>query len=137
MITRFYKGTSALIPYRGKYDWNPHIRLQYCLLLPLLAFTAGCASLRYCGSDEPWLGVDKQKHFLASAAMSAGITAAASTGMDSEDALAVGIISATGAGVTKEWYDSEVKKTCFSWKDLAWDFIGASIGASMAAAATD
>jgi len=137
MNVRIYKGTSTLMLYQGKYEHGRGKLLPYCILLSAYMFTIGCSGLHFCGPEESWLGDDKQKHFLVSAAMGAGITAAASSGMDTEEAVAAGILSTTGVGVIKEWHDSEVKKTCFSWKDLVWNFIGASMGATMAAAATD
>jgi len=123
--------------YQGKYDRKGRNVLRYWMLLAILMCSGGCANLNYCGREESWRGEDKQQHFLASAVLGAGITAAASSGMDTEEAFAVGVITTTGIGLTKEWYDSEVKKTCFSWKDLIWDIIGASVGATMAAAATE
>ena len=41
------------------------------------------------------------------------------------------------AGLGKETYDLRVKGTCWSWRDVFWDFLGASAGASLAATLVD
>ncbi|HMP91200.1 MAG TPA: hypothetical protein PJ991_13450 [Kiritimatiellia bacterium] len=106
-------------------------------LLTWTTFVSGCANFRSCGGGDDWWGPDKKKHFAASAAIGAGTTLAVSTRADTADAAAIGFATATAAGAAKEWYDLNIKKTCWSWKDLVWDIIGASVGASLAAWAVD
>lgn len=137
MNVRINKATSTRLSHRGKYAIRGPARVGAMVTIALLLLNTGCAGLRYCGSDDPWLGVDKQKHFAASALLGAGITAAASSGLDSEDAAAAGIAAAMGAGLVKERRDCKKPGGCFSWKDLVWNFIGASVGASLVAAAAD
>jgi putative lipoprotein len=129
MTNRFYKASSPLKVYRGKYG--------YALLAVLLGINSGCANFRSCGQDDPWLGPDKVKHFTAAALIGGGATALAATETDTGEAAAIGWTVAVGAGLAKEHYDLRVKKTCFSWKDLAWDVIGASVGVSIAAWAAE
>jgi len=133
MPKRFYKASSPLIPYRGKYE-NEIRGALFCLLLLI---QTGCAGFRTCGPDDSWRGNDKFKHFAAASVIGAGATAIASSEYDSGDAAVIGMSTAMAAGLGKEWYDLRVKNTCFSWKDLAWDFLGASVGVSLAAWATD
>lgn len=76
------------------------------------------------------------KHVAASGLIAGGVTAA----MESEgrdQAFAAGIAGAMAAGAGKEWYDLTVKKACWSWKDLVWDFVGASAGATIALQITE
>jgi len=126
-MNRFYKASSPLIVYRGKYG--------FALMAVVLIFNTGCASFRGCGPDDAWLGPDKVKHFTATALIGGGVTLLADDETDSPEAL--GWSAAVAAGYAKEIYDLRVKKTCFSWKDLAWDIIGASAGVTLAAWAND
>jgi putative lipoprotein len=71
------------------------------------------------------------RHFLKTA--SATTLAAESTTRD--EALFIGIGFSVGMGTLKETHDLTVKNTCFSWKDLAWDLLGATAGATAAHAA--
>lgn len=123
MMNQFYKASSPLIVYRGKYG--------FALLATLLIINTGCASFRSCGRDDLWLGQDKARHFTAAAVIGGGVTLLADDETDS--AAAIGWSTAVATGVAKEVYDLRVKKTCFSWKDLAWDIAGASVGVSIAA----
>jgi uncharacterized protein YfiM (DUF2279 family) len=132
MPKRFYKADSPLIPYRGKQAGQT---LPF-LLLGLLV-VSGCTGFRACDQNESWTGSDKAKHFTAAAIIGGGVTAIATQETDSTEAATIGMATAMAAGLGKEWYDLEVKKSCFSWKDLVWDFIGASAGVSVAAWATD
>jgi uncharacterized protein YfiM (DUF2279 family) len=118
--------------HRGKCPLNVLV-----FIFALIVLQTGCAGFRFCERDEPWLGTDKGKHFAASALIGGGATAIANQSTDTDEAVLIGISAAVAAGVSKEYYDVYHKKTCFSWKDLVWDFIGASVGVSAAAWATD
>jgi len=137
MPLRFYKASSPLIPYQGKYE-QPTARKKIVFFCLIAALTqTGCAGFRSCGSGDPWLGPDKVKHFTASAVIGAGATALASTQADTGESVAIGWTTATAAGAAKEWHDLYIKKTCFSWRDLVWDMIGASVGVTIGTWAVD
>lgn len=127
MTKRFYKASSPLKIYRGKYGC--------ALLAALLLINGGCAGIRSCGAEDPWLGSDKARHFAAAALIGGGVTLLADNETDSSPA--VGWSAAVATGATKEVYDLKVRKTCFSWKDLVWDVIGASVGVSIAVWASE
>ncbi len=128
MWKRFYKASSTRKVYRGKY---PAALLALCLI------NVGCAGFRRCGPDDAWFGPDKPKHLAASALIAGAATAAAAQDQGRDEATAIGLGTALAAGAGKEWYDLRVKETCWSWKDMAWNLLGASLGATLAAQATD
>ena len=132
MSVRLNKASSPIFMHRGKYQYG----LLFCIFAVIVLQT-GCAGFRFCERDDQWLGADKGKHFAASALIGGGATAIANQSTDTDEAVLIGISAAAAAGVSKEYYDLYHKKTCFSWKDLVWDFIGASAGITVAAWATD
>ena len=91
---------------------------------------SGCADFHAC--RDAWWGTDKAKHFAAAAMIGAGGAALVSPHCDVEQACAVGFSAAMLAGTGKEWSDLNVRHTCWSWRDLFWDSLGASVGASTA-----
>lgn len=108
--------------------------LRHAFLVLVLLLPAGCATLGR--PDDPWFGRDKAKHFVAGVLMGAGGTAVAlNNGADDSGAVLVGVGFAMAVGAGKEWVDRDVRKTFWSWKDLAWDLAGAAAGAFAAAAA--
>lgn len=112
------------------------LRLCQWLVVPALTLSAGCAT--FGRADDPWFGPDKAKHFVAGALMGAGGTAVAlHNDADDPEAVLVGVGFAITVGAGKEWVDRNVRKTFWSWKDLAWDLAGAAAGAFAAAAASD
>ena len=98
----------------------------------VLLLQAGCVHFRTC--DDAWWGPDKAKHFAAGFVLGAGGTALAARELDPEQAAALGWSAAMAAGAGKEFYDLRIQDTCWSWRDLFWDFLGASTGASLALA---
>ncbi len=91
------------------------------------ALLTGCATAS--PQNDDWLGRDKAKHFLAAGVISgAAAVIADKQGMDNDESfyLAFGITLSLGAG--KEAFDMKVRKTGWSWKDLAWDTLGALAG---------
>lgn len=102
-------------------------RSLHGLVAAVLLLQAGCAGFRTCG--DPWLGPDKAKHFAAGFVLGAGGSLAARD-LGPEEAAATGWTTAMAAGFGKEAYDLRVKGTCWSWRDVFWDFLGASLGAS-------
>ena len=101
------------------------------LVAAVLLLQAGCAGFRTC--NDAWWGPDKAKHFAAGFALAAGGTLTARD-LEPEEAAAIGWTAAMAAGLGKETYDLRIKGTCWSWRDVFWDFLGASAGASLAAA---
>ena len=102
-----------------------------CLLLTGMLGLVGCAALRPC--DDAWRGRDKAYHFAAGAALGAGTALAgheAGWSDGANAAAALGVVIVVGGG--KEWYDQEVKKTCWSWKDVVWDLAGGMVGWTLA-----
>ena len=97
------------------------------LVAAVLLLQAGCAGFRTCGDSG--LGPDKAKHFAAGFVLGAG-GALAARDLGPEEAAATGWTAAMAAGFGKEAYDLRVKDTCWSWRDVFWDFLGASLGAS-------
>lgn len=114
------------------YNPGPAKRGFGLLVLVGALAASGCARFRAC--DDSWLGTDKQKHFLISAGMGAGFTRLAMEHHGDPDAAALGIAGTISIGAGKEWYDLSAKKTCWSWRDFAWDVFGASVGATAALA---
>lgn len=87
---------------------------------------AGCVTLR---SDDPWVARDKAKHFGISTLTAAGVAGvAAHNGAADPEAMALGFAFTMSLGVGKEWYDRDVRRRFWSWKDLAWDLAGAAVG---------
>ncbi len=87
----------------------------------------GCATAS--PQNDSWFGRDKAKHFLAASVISGTAAAIADKqGMNNDKSFyfAFGITLSLGAG--KEAYDLKIRKTSWSWKDLAWDAVGALAG---------
>ncbi|MGK4002347.1 hypothetical protein WMF31_06975 [Sorangium sp. So ce1036] len=77
---------------------------------------------------DPWFGPDKALHFCASAALAGGGYALGALATeDVASRLAAGAVLALGAGLAKEALDAAGAGTP-SWRDLAWDALGASVG---------
>ncbi|WP_129352507.1 YfiM family protein [Sorangium cellulosum] len=77
---------------------------------------------------DPWFGPDKALHFCASAALAGGGYALGALATeDVAGRLAAGAVLALGAGLAKEALDAAGAGTP-SWRDLAWDALGASVG---------
>ena len=99
-------------------------------LAAVVALQSGCANFRTC--HDAWWGADKARHFAAAAVISAGGAALASSRLEAEESFAIGCSAGVLAGAAKEWRDLHIRKTCWSWRDLFWDSLGASVGASAA-----
>jgi uncharacterized protein YfiM (DUF2279 family) len=84
------------------------------------------------GDDDPWWGLDKAEH-LAATSVIAGGGYAVGTAIWSERsrAVALGIGAALAAGAAKEALDAAGLGHP-SWKDFAWDAIGALCGVGLA-----
>ena len=103
---------------------------KWSLLFPVVMFCVGCGTV--APPNDQWLGQDKAKHFLVGVALGAGsgLMVQESSGSDAEQ-LFVASVTATGVGAGKEWYDQEIKKTGWSWKDLVWDVLGGLVGGGL------
>jgi putative lipoprotein len=78
---------------------------------------------------DAWFGEDKAYHFFASSVIGAAATKVALNNQAAPcDAVIIGISSSFVIGAGKEWYDLKVRKTFFSWKDMAWDIAGGTLG---------
>jgi putative lipoprotein len=78
---------------------------------------------------DTWFGEDKLYHFLTASVIGAAATKVAVNNQAAPcDAMFIGISATLVIGTGKEWYDMRVKKTLFSWKDMAWNLAGSSVG---------
>ena|SRR5688572_19789937 len=83
-------------------------------------------------TEDPWWGRDKALHFGVSAGLAAGGYAAASPLVEprwQRATLGAGFALTLGAG--KELYDWSGHGHA-SWKDFAWDVLGAAVGTAIA-----
>lgn len=95
---------------------------------------AGCAT---APSGDAWWGRDKACHLVGAGIIAGAATAAAADGGAESRDVVVGIGVAIGCGLGKEAWDLRVRGTGWSWRDLAWDLIGAALGSALAAQAAD
>ncbi|MFC1539187.1 DUF2279 domain-containing protein [Candidatus Latescibacterota bacterium] len=92
---------------------------------------SGCSTYGY---NDSFLGKDKLYHFTASGIIGAGTTMAVnSNGASDRDAPLIGISVALSVGAGKEYYDTNVKGTFWSWKDMCWNLIGGATGSYLIA----
>ena len=138
MRPEIYKTSYPRTAHRGKYSFRGGFLVATCLCATaILACATGCATFTPCGAEDRWTGRDKAEHFVAALALGAAGASIASDGSNDREAAAVGVAVAMTWGFGKETYDARIKKTCWSWKDLAWDVLGASAGATLAVWAED
>lgn len=107
-------------------------RLTGALLgvLVTLALT-GCASFHWSQDQEDhWLAEDKAQHFGLSAASGFATTwTARSAGAPTATAATGGFTVTLSGGLAKELWDATASDgSGWSWKDLAWDLAGTSVG---------
>ena len=72
---------------------------------------------------DPWFGLDKWKHFAASAVVQGVGYGVGSARNDHAASLRIGAGAVTVIGLTREVHD-RYRKGHFSVKDLAWDAFG-------------
>jgi uncharacterized protein YfiM (DUF2279 family) len=112
------------------------VRVMICpigRLAPAVAMlvSSGIAPAARAGGDR-WLGRDKALHFGATLVISGGSYAAASAMTQSRAArVAVALLAALAVGAAKEGYDA-LEYGDSSFRDLAWDGMGAVTGAAVA-----
>ena len=84
-------------------------------------------------ADDPWLGRDKALHAAVSTGLAAGgYAAVAALAKESSTRRRVlsGLTISLGAGAVKEWRDRGYGSP--SWRDFAWDGVGAAAGTTIA-----
>lgn len=103
--------------------------MNACALLLLVAvvLVTGCATAS--PQNDSWFGRDKAKHFLTAGLISgAAAVIADKQGGDSQESFYFAFGTTISLGAGKEVYDLKIRKTGWSWKDLAWDALGALTG---------
>ena len=98
------------------------------LLTLALALLCSCSPLP--PKDDPWTSPDKYKHAAASAVIGAvAVRAARERDLGRCDAFRIGTAVSIGIGAGKEFLDQEFRNKGWSWRDLAWDTLGGTLGA--------
>lgn len=106
-------------------SWARAAALGLCLGL------ASCTTFRASNDDEDqWFAEDKAKHFGVSAASGFATTwSARSAGVPAAPAAATGFSITISGGLAKELWDATASDgSGWSWKDLAWDLAGTTVG---------
>ncbi len=105
--------------------------LPICLALTLALAGSGCTTLP-AREDDAWFGTDKACHFIAGGALSLSTVGAARQAKCDDGtafALGLGVVFTIGSG--KECHDTFIRKTYWSWRDMAWNLAGAILGGSL------
>jgi len=103
--------------------------------LTSLAFVIAtlCACSPLPPKDDPWTSPDKFKHAGASAVTGAvAVRVARDRDAGRCDAFRIGTVVSFGIGAGKELIDQEFRHKGWSWRDLAWDTAGGTLGAWLA-----
>ena len=99
----------------------------------MLAVAVLCACSPLPPKDDPWDSIDKFKHAGVSAVIGAvAVRAARDRNTGHCDAFRFGTAVTLGIGTGKELIDQEIRKVGWSWRDLAWDAAGGTLGAWLA-----
>ena len=111
----------AVVTARRTGAWKALIVLGPALVAPAQA-----------NAEDEWLGADKALHFGVSAAIAAaGYGLAVPVWEERWQRVTCGVSLALTLGVAKELYDLATGGDP-SWRDIAWDAIGAAAGALLA-----
>ncbi len=103
-----------------------------CALATLVA--SPVAARAQAAPDDAWLGRDKALHFGASAGLAATGHGVSALWLDEPEHRALaGAAVALTAGAAKELWDATGRGDP-SWKDAAWDVVGAVVGVALALA---
>ena len=101
-----------------------------CIAIAML-----CACSPIPPKDDPWTSPDKFKHAGVSAVIGAvSVRAARDRDANRCDAFRIGMAVSFGVGAGKEFVDQEFRNKGWSWRDLAWDTVGGTLGAWLASA---
>ena len=96
-----------------------------------LLLLSGCSTFRgSIDAEDQWWAEDKAKHVALSALSGFGTTYAVRlAGVDQTRAAATGFSITLSAGALKELWDATAADgSGWSWKDLAWDLAGTTLG---------
>ena len=112
----------------------PATKLRVLTRLILAITTLGaCSTLP--PKDDPWTSRDKYKHAAASAVIGAiAVRVARDRDASRCDAFRIGATASIAIGAGKEFLDQEVRNKGWSWRDLAWDAVGGTLGAWLVSA---
>jgi len=103
------------------------------LTLFVIAIAVLCSCSPLPPKDDPWTSPDKFKHAGASAVIGAlAVRAARDRDAGRCDAFRFGAAVSIGIGAGKEFLDQEFRNKGWSWRDLAWDTAGGTLGAWLA-----
>lgn len=102
-------------------------------LVPTAALAQSAPASSSSASGDDWFGVDKAKHFGASALIAGGGYGLAAPFFEESRVppLLIGAGLGVAAGVGKELYDLSGHGHA-SWKDLTWDALGVGVGLALA-----
>ena len=96
----------------------------------LLVVATLCACSPIPAKDDPWTSPDKFKHAATSGLIGAlAVRATRDRDAGRCDAFRIGATFSIGIGAGKELLDQEVRHKGWSWRDLAWDAAGGTLGA--------
>lgn len=106
---------------------------RVCAAVVALAICSGSASTSLQAADDPWFGRDKALHATTSAGIAAGGYAGSAVVFKTSTTrtrVVSGVAISLGAGAAKEWWDRG--RGTPSWRDFAWDGVGAAAGTTIA-----
>lgn len=106
-------------------------RLVAAGLLGASLLAGGCTTFRESKPEEDqWWAADKAQHFTLSAASGFGTTwSVRALGAEPAPAVAGGFTITLSGGLLKELWDATSPTgSGWSWKDLAWDLAGTTVG---------
>lgn len=95
----------------------------------VIALSFGGPAQPHPRAADPWFGLDKWKHFAASAVIESVSYGFASARQGHSASLRIGAGAVSVIGLGKELYDWRTKGQ-FSTKDLTWDFLGGGAAAA-------
>lgn len=109
-------------------------RINRAMRLVALCPLLGCTACAHMAQDN-WTGRDKTAHFFSSAAfVVAGGALAEHQNASPVHSRQIGFAFSLSLGAAKEAYDSRPAGSGWSWKDFAWDGLGAMAGYGILAA---
>lgn len=98
-----------------------------------LALAALCSCSPLPAKDDPWTSRDKYYHAGTSAVIGAlAVRAAREQDAGRCEAFRIGTAVNFGIGAGKELIDQEIRHKGWSWRDLAWDAAGGTLGSLLA-----
>lgn len=104
-----------------------------CVAAIAVAVCFGPLSPALQAADDPWFGRDKALHATAATGLAAGGYGGAAMVLKTSRTrtrVVSGLVISLGAGAAKEWWDRG--RGTPSWRDFAWDGVGAAAGTTVA-----